>query len=117
MDKVKKLLDIGADVNATDQDGWTALMWACFSGRLEMAKIFIQRGANPNAADFFQNNTPLMLACARKHLEIVKILIKSDADVNITDVGGREGNTALIIASIEGHSEIVRYLKQSGAQD
>lgn len=30
------------------QGGWTALTWACYKGRVEVAKLLLEHGANPN---------------------------------------------------------------------
>ena len=30
------------------QGGWTALMWGCYKGRLEVVLELLERGANPN---------------------------------------------------------------------
>jgi uncharacterized protein len=48
---VKMLLDKGADVNATDPDGETALMSAVTSGNLEVVTMLIDKGANVQAKD------------------------------------------------------------------
>lgn len=32
----------------TVQGGWTALMWAAYKGRVEVAKVLLENGANPN---------------------------------------------------------------------
>lgn len=42
---VERLLDLGADVNASYGEGWTALMDAAWLGHVEMAKLLIDRGA------------------------------------------------------------------------
>ena len=39
------LLDRGADVNIRDNDGRTALYWACRNGLTEVAKVLILHGA------------------------------------------------------------------------
>lgn len=33
---------------AVSQGGWTALTWACYKGRVEVAKLLLEHGANPN---------------------------------------------------------------------
>jgi ankyrin repeat protein len=50
-DAVRLLLDRGADVNARDGDGRTALMLACYSDTypIDVVRILIERGADVNA--------------------------------------------------------------------
>jgi ankyrin repeat protein len=50
---VKALIDKGADVNAKDKDGQTALMLAAGGGYTEIVKALIEKGADVNA----KNNT------------------------------------------------------------
>jgi hypothetical protein len=46
-----RLIKMGADVNATDQDWKTALMRAAFSGNIDIAKLLISHGADASARD------------------------------------------------------------------
>jgi ankyrin repeat protein len=36
------------DVNARDKDNWTSLHWAAFKGRVEVAQVLLDHGANAN---------------------------------------------------------------------
>jgi len=47
--EVKRLIESGADVNAQDNEGWTALMWASEAGYIKVAKLLIEEGADVNA--------------------------------------------------------------------
>ena len=46
---VKYLVGIGANVNATNNVGETALIWASAQGNLELVKYLVVKGANVNA--------------------------------------------------------------------
>src|SRR5262249_22159041 len=48
---VRALLKAGADVNAPQADGSTALLWAAHWNDLEMADLLLKARANPNATD------------------------------------------------------------------
>ncbi|MGA2141981.1 MAG: serine hydrolase [Brevinematales bacterium] len=52
-DTVKALIAAGADVNAVDKDGWTALMFAVKEGRTDEIKELIAAGADVKAKDKF----------------------------------------------------------------
>jgi ankyrin repeat protein len=47
--QVKTLLTTGADVNARDHDGRTALMFAAWNGNLEAMRLLIDKGADVHA--------------------------------------------------------------------
>jgi hypothetical protein len=42
------LLERGVDVNAREKDGWTSLHLAAFKGRVEVAQVLLDHGANAN---------------------------------------------------------------------
>ena len=45
---VELLISYGADINATDKNGWTALMFASQNGYVESVKILLQYNADVN---------------------------------------------------------------------
>ena len=102
----REALKNGADVNAKDKAGKTALIWAARYGHTEVVKMLIAAGADVNAKNS-DGNTALIWAAYYGHAEIIKMLIAAGADVNATDNGG---NTALIWAAREGHTEIAKLL-------
>ena len=86
-ESIRAMLECGADINARDNDGQTALMNA---NDEDCIKVLIEAGADVNAKDN-DGWTPLM------HLyhegpEIIEMLIKAGADVNARD---NDGETVL----------------------
>jgi len=79
LDKVKELIENGADVNAKDRSGNTPLHWmACGGyGHIEIAKLLIDNGADVNAKNK-RRITPLDMAKFEGHTEIVKLLKKRE---------------------------------------
>ena len=92
---VKKLLKEGADVNAKNSDGYTALILASSNGRTEIVAMLLDAGANVNARTNtnYWGSTALIRASENKHTEIVAMLLDAGADVNATD---DDGDTALM---------------------
>lgn len=74
----KTLLDKGANVNATDDKGVTALMLASRNGRHEIVKDLVERGAEINFKDK-DGVTALMLASRGGHREVKKLLQRAGA--------------------------------------
>lgn len=72
LEVVRYLLDQGADVNAREQRGGTALTEAVFNGRLAAAKELMFRGADLNAIG--DGGTALDIAINRNHTEIAALL-------------------------------------------
>ena len=75
---IRFLVRAGANVNAQDNDGWTALVGAANAGNIEATKILIKAGANVNAQDH-DGNTTLSIAREAGSTEIVKLLIEAGA--------------------------------------
>lgn len=108
--EVKMLLAAGADIEARDDSGATALLKATHDNRIEAARALIDAGADVNAKDNIQDS-PYLYAGARGHLEILKMTLQHGADLKSTN---RYGGTALIPASERGHVETVRTLIAAG---
>ena len=85
-DRVRELLDAGADVNVRNADKqrlqYTPLHWAAYYGHLEIAEILISRGADLDAEDP-SYSTPLYLAAEQGHPKVVEFLISKGAEVNV----------------------------------
>jgi len=103
---ILKLLDEGADINATDQRGRTPLMVTVHGNRLDLFNLLIEKGADVNIRDDRSDN-PLLYAGAEGMLPFVQAAIAAGADTTLTN---RFGGTALIPAADRGHVDIVREL-------
>lgn len=96
---LQALLDAGADVDAKDEHGQTALMNASRDGHTAMVRLLIDRGAGLNHTAKF-NLSALMLAVINGRDAIVGVLADAGADLTITGTGapGFAGKTALDLA-------------------
>ena len=93
--KLGALLTGGADANARDRHGFSALMKAALYGHTTIVEMLLERGADLNVGD--ENGwTPLMSAASNGNPEIVELLLRKGANVNAKD---RFGNTALYVAA------------------
>lgn len=82
---VRGLLAMGADIEATST-GDTALHDATVTDDLEVMKILLDAGADPNAQDA-DERTPLHCA---KSVDAAALLIERGADAHARDIGGEE---------------------------
>jgi Ankyrin repeats (3 copies)/Ankyrin repeats (many copies) len=108
------LLKHGADVNArTDEDKGhsTPLHLAARYGRIEVAHVLLQHGANVGTKDS-GGRTALHRAVLYEKVEVVRVLLKHGADVGMED---SSGNTALRLASDVGYDEIMKLLSEHRA--
>jgi len=112
LNEVKRLIEKeGADINATNQKGWTALMVAASGGLLDIVKYLIERGANINVAT--PNGwTALIEAVEEEKHDIVKYLIEHGANINAQAENGWA--PLLLMASVNNY-ENVKYLIERGA--
>jgi len=92
-------------------EGKTLLLWACESGKKEIAEFLISMGADLEARDGV-GQTPLIWACFKGHKEIAEILISKGANVNAQSITGK---TPLHNASFSGHKEVIELLVSKDA--
>ena len=82
------LIEKGADVNATANDGITALMLAASNAKLDVVQLLLKKGAKPNAKDT-NGKTALDYA---NNAEVSEYLTKSVKDTRLN----KQGVTSLL---------------------
>ncbi|MBI4654475.1 MAG: ankyrin repeat domain-containing protein [Nitrospirae bacterium] len=77
--RVRTSIDKGADINAKDNDGFTALMFASYSGHTDIVEVLLAKGADVNA-ESNDGLTALMSASSKGHTDIVEVLLAKGAE-------------------------------------
>jgi ankyrin repeat protein len=110
---MKALLDNGADPNARNDAGATALMWAVPD--VEKTKLLLDRGANPNARSE-DARTPLLIAAGSfDSAPAVKLLLDKGADPNVKAPFLFGETAAVTAAAVVGNDAAMRLLLDRGA--
>lgn len=79
---IDKALADGADPRARDREGRTPLLVAIAGGRLEQARLLLQKGAPIDDADPY-GQSALWMAADRGDAELVRLLLDRGADLRI----------------------------------
>ncbi|XP_018572886.1 serine/threonine-protein phosphatase 6 regulatory ankyrin repeat subunit C-like [Anoplophora glabripennis] len=85
------------DINKTDPDGNTALMFACIYRHEDFVKELLNKGAEPEIVNM-KGQRALHMACTGNSLKISNHLIANGANINVLDAFD---NTPLSIAVID----------------
>ncbi|NJO93158.1 MAG: ankyrin repeat domain-containing protein [Hydrococcus sp. RM1_1_31] len=112
LETASKFLDNKADPN---YGGGVPLLHAASEGNLEMAKLLLNKGAEPNVRANpygFYTQSPLEAAAGKGHHEMVKLLLERGANSN--DLDGKN-SLALLKAIREDYIDVVKILLEKGA--
>ena len=88
IDRVRALLQSGADVNEARGSGPTALMLAAGKDHLEIVKTLLKAGANPNAIVYGHNGIPgwawmfAMNRCNKHWREMTEAMLAAGVELN-----------------------------------
>ena len=110
---VRLLLNHGAQVNATDNFGQTALWHAALGGNADISRLLIERGAvvsaKPVSIDGFVGATAIEKAAEAGETEVLKALVENGA-------GDHQSlDSALWAAVWYNHPEAAKFLLGKGA--
>ncbi len=127
VENLEEAIQAGADANCEDEKGVPAIMWAVYSGDMEVVEFLIEEGAdcdpesgpmpvegNGNYWETAWYGSTLVAAAGEGHMDIVEFLISDcGVDINKVDYNDEEdqnGMTAVIASASNGHEAIVKYL-------
>jgi ankyrin len=109
---IRALMQKKTDVNAPQNDGTTALLWAARYDDLQTADALIRAGAKASAVNR-DGATPLQLASINGSAAMIEKLIKAGADPNAPLTPS--GDTALMMAARTGKTDALKVLFETGA--
>ena len=131
--RIRQLVNAGADVNATDDTGATALYWAARGGhalgphrcghedpgRPEVIAALLELGANPNLQDRRPKGlgrssgwTPLFVALHHEQFKSARLLLEHGADPNLLS---DQEMSAMQVAEVEGAPrELISLIVEKG---
>jgi len=104
------LVQKGADVNAPQSDGATALHWAVYRDSVEAVDMLMRAGAKSAANR--EGMTPLAMAALYGDPRIVDRLLKGGADAKAL---GPNGESMVMFAARNGNPDVIRLLVEAGA--
>lgn len=103
---VKYFIELGFDINKTDNKNKSALFISCENGFLKIVDMLISSGADAAGYEGSQHY-PIHAACRGEHLEVVSLLIDNKAKLSQYDA---DAQLPLIIACQKGNLDIVKLI-------
>ena len=110
-DAVRRLIDLGFEVDAVDAQGCTALLRACGGGHRAVVELLLARGADPQHVAH-TGATPLSAAVSMRHGELVERLLAAGAQLEQRLPGEV---TVLMLAAALGLPDLCARLMTAGA--
>ena len=114
VEEVARLIQEGADVNATSRHGWALRV---FPDRNKSSpgflRVIIENGADVNTADGHRWTPLIFAAQSNSNPDVLRILVESGADVNAADCIGK--TPLMHAACVNSNPDILRLLIEKGA--
>lgn len=113
---ILQLIADGANINITNEKGWTPLVMAAFNQHMETVKVLVGAGADLNHQSV--NGTTVFMYAKTKVMEtgeysLLDYLLQKGAEINTRDF--KKEWTVLQYVQDIGHTEMERYLIDKGA--
>jgi ankyrin repeat protein len=112
VDEAARLIKEGADVNAMNNYGVTALHLAADTANTELIRLLLKAGADPESPNP-DGETALHVVARSGNVEAAKLLLKAGANVDAVEQFG--GQTPLMWAAARRHPRMVEFLLSRGA--
>ncbi|MFC1726732.1 ankyrin repeat domain-containing protein [candidate division KSB1 bacterium] len=111
-DLVKFMIDVGGDVNSTDESGYTKLQNAAASGQIDVVSLLLERGVNVTGKGE-NRKTPLQLAVEHGHKDIYDMLISKGASIP-ENIKANFGNSTFLASVLKDSEAYIWYLGHGG---
>ncbi|HKP09254.1 MAG TPA: ankyrin repeat domain-containing protein [Gaiella sp.] len=108
-DEVRRLVDAGADPDAADELGRTAVTHAAYAGHAAVVRTLVTAGADIDLQDTTRTNA-LLSTGETGFVDVLEEVLRAEPDLTRTN---RFGGTALIPAADRGHVAVVRRLLET----
>ena len=107
VDAIRELIERGANVDALDRHGQTALMLAARAGRADLVEALIEGRADLNVTAKY-GLSALMLAVVNGHAEVAHLLARAGCDLSLRGNGapGFAGKNAAELAAAQGIQDL-----------
>lgn len=104
---VKALIEQGADLEAKDAEGYTALGYAGFELNNDVAQVLLDAGADPNAQNDY--STVLLDAIYAENYELARMLYEYGANPDLEDP---TGESAYSLLGVDNEEDFLRAIQQ-----
>lgn len=82
-------------INTLDRTGYSMLMYACKNGHIDVVKLLLDKGADPNLVGC-GGRTSLMISVSSGRESVCRLLLENNASISMKD---ESGNSALHYAA------------------
>jgi ankyrin repeat protein len=114
LEKVRSLMDYGADERLAGPDGVTPLTVAAIGGQVDIVEYLLCRLATSTDANINLADRALDMACLHGHLEVVELLVGAGARV---ESQARDDLEILTLATLGGNFHVIKYMVEVAKAD